>query len=79
VVLDRCYKLRQSDGDELVEMNFEFIEDTYNYQARDRDGDTTTWYSRLKSEDTKDFEHFSKVHFSCFYLFYFLINCGLIL
>jgi len=57
LVLDRCYKLKQADGDELVEMNFEFIEDTYNYQPRDRD---TTWYSRLKSEDAKDFEHISK-------------------
>ena len=59
MVLDRCYKLKQADGDDLVEMNFEFIEDTYNYQAREQNG--TMWYARNKSSArSADYEHISK-------------------
>jgi hypothetical protein len=59
MVLDRCYKLKQADGDELVEMNFEFIEDTYNYQPRQQSG-KTLWYTWQKADEITDFEHFSK-------------------
>ena len=59
MVLDRCNKLKQADGDDLVEMNFEFIEDTYNYQAREQNG--TMWYARNKSSArSADYEHISK-------------------
>jgi hypothetical protein len=58
-VLDRCYKLKQADGEDLVEMNFEFIEDTYNYQPKEQGG--ALWYARSRATEVEDYEHISKV------------------
>jgi hypothetical protein len=60
MVLDRCYKLKQADGEDLVEMNFEFIEDTYNYQPKEQEGEAL-WYARSRVTDVEDYEHISKV------------------
>ncbi|XP_023331663.1 transient receptor potential cation channel subfamily A member 1 homolog isoform X2 [Eurytemora carolleeae] len=54
VALDRCYQVKQED--EVLQMNFEFIEDTYNY--RDRTNSGPIWHTKKRPT----YEHFSKVN-----------------
>ena len=58
IVLDQCYKEKQKDQDFLVEMNFEFIEDSFNYQQKKTL--ETNWVNMFMSGNSSGYEHFSK-------------------
>ena len=49
IVLDKCYKETKTDGETCIEMNFEFIEDTFNYQKVEKK-ETSSSLLRFRSE-----------------------------
>lgn len=59
LVLDRCYKETKSGDDISVEMNWEFIEDTFNYKRLDKsDMVNAKWrWNKLFDFDNKDGEY----------------------
>ena len=60
LVLDRCYKEKEVDQKPCVEMNFEFIEDSFNYQQKPS-GDTN-WMNRFMSGNSTGYEHYTKTY-----------------
>ena len=59
IVLDHCYKEKRLDADTCVEMNFEFIEDTFNYQEKAVKNER--WYNNMfRSIDNAGYEHLTK-------------------
>ena len=64
MVLDRCYKETKSGDDISVEMNWEFIEDTFNYKRLDKsDIIVAKWrWNKLFDFDNKDgiYEHITE-------------------
>ena len=59
-VLDRCYKETKSGDDVSVEMNWEFIEDTFNYKKKMDKSDIAVakWrWNKLFDFDNKDGEY----------------------
>ena len=62
VVLDKCYKEKKDDQDISVEMNFEFIEDTYNYQKKSENNFTIKLPFEVLDADYLHFTEQSKQH-----------------
>ena len=59
-VLDHCYKEKKLDTSLCVEMNFEFIEDTFNYQPKQAQQIEINWYDMFLSKNNSGYEHFTK-------------------
>ena len=62
VVLDQCYREKQIENEFSVEMNFEFIEDSFNYQQRKTQD--SSWLSMFMSGNSSGYEHFTKAFHS---------------
>ena len=57
-VLDKCYKEKQIEQNISVEMNFEFIEDSFNYQQKKTE--ESSWLNMFMSGNSSGYEHFTK-------------------
>ena len=58
-VLDKCYKEKNNQNKSFVEMNYEFIEDSFNYQQKKTS--ETKWFSMFTSGNDSGYEHVTEV------------------
>ena len=59
-VLDKCYKEKKLAMGSCVEMNFEFIEDTFNYQQKQAQEIETNWLDMFLPTNNSGYDHFTK-------------------